>query len=233
MIITDSVLPFCDACALSKAKKVPFPKEDPEDAPDAIGDVLVGDYQGPFAQRSLGGSNGISTLIDRSSGYVFSVAVRSKTSVFDHFVSINERYKTLHGRSIQILRTDNGGEYKNDSFNKYCIDNGILHQFTNPHTPEQNKCAEKHNQILYEIILATLNASNLSRALCAEVHQTTVHVHNRTVLAGQTMTPYELWTGEQPNDSNLHPVGATTFVLIPKPNQQKLVTNKATKGILV
>jgi hypothetical protein len=233
MVISDKHLPFCDACALSKAKKLPFPTEDPDTTCKEIGDIIVGDYQGPFAQRSLGGANGISSYIDRASGYVFSTAVKHKTSVFDHFVSINERYKTIHGRSIRILRTDNGGEYKNTLFTQYCQQNGIIHQFTNPHTPEQNKCAEKHNQILYEKLLSILNATNLSRALWAEVHQTTVHIHNRTVRTGYTKTPYELWTGECPNLSNLHPIGTPTFVLIPKSNQQKLITNKALKGTLV
>jgi hypothetical protein len=233
MIITDTDLPFCEACALSKAKKVPFPQPASTTKPSIIGDILVGDYQGPFTQKSLGGATGISTYIDTTSGYAFCLAVQSKASVFEHFVTINERYKTQHGRSIRILRTDNGGEYKNSSFAQYCRDNGIIHQFTNPHTPEQNKRAEKHNQIFYEKLLATLNSSHLNRALSAEVLQTIVHVHNRTVRTGQTLTPYELWTGEQPNLSHLHPIGTPTFVLIPKANQQKLVTNKATKGVLV
>jgi cold shock CspA family protein len=215
MIITDTELPFCNACALSKAKKIPFPDEDPNAPCTEMGDILVGDYQGPFQQRSLGGANGISSYIDRASGFAFSIAVNTKTSVFDHFVSINERYKTLHGKSIRILRTDNNGEYKNASFDIYCKDNGIIHQFTNPHTPEQNKCAK---------ILATLNGTNLSRALWAEVHQTMTHVHNRTVRTGCTKTPYELWTGQCPNMANLHPIGTPAFVLIPKQNQQKLLT---------
>jgi hypothetical protein len=235
MVITDkeSKLSFCDFCALSKAHKIPFPKQDPNSQPDQIGDILVGDYQGPFAQRSLGGANGISSFTDKASGYVFSKAVKVKTSTFDHFVTINEQFRTKHGRSIKILRTDNGGEYKNTLFEKYCQENGIIHQFTNPHTPEQNKCAEKHNQILFEKLLTMLNSSHISKALWAEVYQATVHIHNRTVRSNNTLTPYELWTGEKPNLSNLHPIGTTTFVLIPKCNQRKLVTDKAVKGHLV
>jgi hypothetical protein len=76
MIITDkdSLLSLCEACALSKAKKIPFPKQDPNSPEDQVGDILVGDYQGPFVQRSLGGANGISTYTDKASGYVFSQA---------------------------------------------------------------------------------------------------------------------------------------------------------------
>jgi hypothetical protein len=39
---------------------------------------------------------------------------------------------------------------------------------------EQNKSTEKHNQIFYEKLLATLNASNLSHTLWAEVLQAIV-----------------------------------------------------------
>jgi hypothetical protein len=30
------------------------------------------------------------------------------------------------GKSIKILRSDQGGEYKSGDFNKYCKDNGIV-----------------------------------------------------------------------------------------------------------
>jgi hypothetical protein len=30
------------------------------------------------------------------------------------------------GKSIKILRSDQGGEYKLGDFNKYCKDNGII-----------------------------------------------------------------------------------------------------------
>jgi hypothetical protein len=102
MIITDMDLPPCEACALSKAKNVPFPHTRSTTPSSSIGDILVGDYQGPFAQRSLGGATGISSYIDMTSGYAFCLAVQSKISVFQHFVTINEQYKNAHGKSICI-----------------------------------------------------------------------------------------------------------------------------------
>jgi transposase InsO family protein len=38
-------------------------------------------------------------------------------------------------KSIKILHSDQGGEYKLGDFNKYYKDNGIVQQFTVPYTP--------------------------------------------------------------------------------------------------
>jgi transposase InsO family protein len=42
------------------------------------------------------------------------------------------------GKSIKILRSDQGEEYKSRDFNKYCKDHGIVQQFMVPHTPRRN-----------------------------------------------------------------------------------------------
>jgi transposase InsO family protein len=47
------------------------------------------------------------------------------------------------GKTIKILRSDQGGEYRLGNFIKYCKDHGIIQQFTVPHTPQQNEVAER------------------------------------------------------------------------------------------
>ena len=44
---------------------------------------------------------------------------------------------------IKILRSDHGGEFKNESFEKFCDENGILHNFFTPRTPQQNGVVER------------------------------------------------------------------------------------------
>nr|GEZ04133.1 retrovirus-related Pol polyprotein from transposon TNT 1-94 [Tanacetum cinerariifolium] len=53
-------------------------------------------------------------------------------------------------RKIKHLRTDNGEEYKNDIFTKFCEDEGIVRHFTVRHTPQQNRVAERMNRTLLE-----------------------------------------------------------------------------------
>ena len=46
--------------------------------------------------------------------------------------------ETQHNFELKILRTDNGSKYTNIEFQSFCFANGILHQTSCPHTPEQN-----------------------------------------------------------------------------------------------
>ena len=40
------------------------------------------------------------------------------------------------GRSVKVLRTDNGGEFTSDEFEKYLKKEGIKHELTIPKCPE-------------------------------------------------------------------------------------------------
>jgi len=49
------------------------------------------------------------------------------------------------GKSIRILYSDQGGEYKKACVLKYFEDNEIQEYFTVLHTPQQNEVAERKN----------------------------------------------------------------------------------------
>ena len=62
-----------------------------------------------------------------------------------------EAEKSL-GRSIKILRTDNGGEFSSDEFEKYLKKEGIKHELTIPKCPGQNGVDERFNRTLVEMV---------------------------------------------------------------------------------
>ncbi|KAH9687230.1 hypothetical protein KPL70_014688 [Citrus sinensis] len=53
-------------------------------------------------------------------------------------------------RKVKRLRSDNGGEYKNDPFLQICQDEGIVRHFTVRDTPQQNGVAKRMNQTILE-----------------------------------------------------------------------------------
>ena len=69
------------------------------------------------------------------------------------------------GRKMKCLRTDNGGEYISNEFQKLLKKEGIKHQRTVPKTPEQNGISERLNRTLMEtvrsiyLMLSFLNVS--------------------------------------------------------------------------
>ena len=58
--------------------------------------------------------------------------------------------ENLSGRKVKTLHTDNGGEYTSREFELYLTREGIHHETTIPHTPEQNGEAERQTRTLIE-----------------------------------------------------------------------------------
>ena len=137
------------------------------------------------------------------------------------------------GKSIKILQSDQGGEYKSGDFNKYCKDNGIVQQFTVPHTPQQNGVAERKNRTLVECARSMMKGKNLSNAFGAEAINTAVYLKNRSpTRCLDSVTPFEALYGSKTAVNNLKVFGCKAFAHIPKENRRKLDA-KATKCIFI
>ena len=50
---------------------------------------------------------------------------------------------------MQKIRSDNGKEYTNEIFDKFCEEAGIEHQLTSPYTPQQNGVSERKKSKYY------------------------------------------------------------------------------------
>lgn len=82
------------------------------------------------------------------------------------------------GKSIKVLRSDNGTEYINSTMNKYLESKGIQHQKSIPYTPEQMGIAERNNRTVVERARSMLVDANLDQKYWAEAVQTAVHCKN-------------------------------------------------------
>jgi hypothetical protein len=136
-------------------------------------------------------------------------------------------------KSIKILRSDQGGEYKLGDFNKYCKDNGIVQQFTVPHTPQQNGVTERKSRTLVECARSMMKGKNLSNAFCAEAINTAVYLKNRIpTRCLDNVTPFEALNGSKLAVYNFKVFGCKAFSHIPKENRRKLDA-KAIKCIFI
>lgn len=162
---------------------------------------------------------------------VFVYFLENKTGVRAIFESLQSRSSRIvadnTGKTIKILRTDNGGEYVNKDLQNYLKRCGIRFQTTCPHTPQQNGMAERMNRTIVEKSRCMLFGSNLDKSFWAEAVATAVYVTNRSPSRGlEGKTPEEIWSGQLPNLSHLRTFGckacAMSMCHVPKKNRQKL-----------
>jgi transposase InsO family protein len=68
---------------------------------------------------------------------------------------------------ILKVRSDHGGEFENEPFEKFCEEHGILHEFSSPRTPQQNGVIERKNRSLQEMARTMMHENNLAKFLWA------------------------------------------------------------------
>eukprot|EP00158_Paraphelidium_tribonemae_P000970 Partr_v1_DN23774_c0_g1_i1_m52733 putative retrotransposon Tto1 - Nicotiana tabacumSimilarity to retrotransposon Tto1 -Nicotiana tabacumSimilarity to reverse transcriptase pol - Volvox carteri len=83
----------------------------------------------------------------------------------------------------QMLRTDNGGEFKNASFTDYTLAYGILQEFTVPHCSCQNGVAERINLTILNAVRACLHESDLPLPFWDEAALCSMYTRNRSPTA--------------------------------------------------
>ena len=152
---------------------------------------------------SIGGSKYLLTLTDDYTKYVTVYFIRSKSEVLSKFMEYVSRVENETGLRVRAISTDDGGGYTSQSFNKFCADKGIVHQFTNPYTPEQNGVSERLNRTLIESQRSMLYHAKMPLRVWAESMSTAVILHNRSPTSAlKDKTLFESWFGKKPNVSN-------------------------------
>jgi transposase InsO family protein len=58
---------------------------------------------------------------------------------------------------LKVIRSDNGTEFKNTSFDEFCLEHGIDQQFSALRVPQQNGVVERKNRTLVEMARTILD----------------------------------------------------------------------------
>ena len=106
--------------------------------------LVHSDVWGPGPINSINGHRYYVIFVDDFTRFTCFFLLKHKSQVlalFQHFKNTMENYL---GTSIKTLRTNCGGEYTNNEFRNFCSKSGILHQFTCPHTSQQNEIGRAH-----------------------------------------------------------------------------------------
>ncbi|KAI5323960.1 hypothetical protein L3X38_033033 [Prunus dulcis] len=111
-------LEFCRFCTMGKQSKIAFKQRNKEEESTSVLDYIHTDVWGPSQVKS-----------------------NEKSEIFTKFKEWKAEVENLTGRKIKILKSDNGGEYKDNKFLEFCRSEGIKRHFTVKKTPQQNGAA--------------------------------------------------------------------------------------------
>jgi transposase InsO family protein len=100
--------------------------------------LLHMDTIGPSRVHSMRGKWYVLVIVDDYSRYSWVLFLESKDEVFQHFQSLSLRLNNEHSIFIKAIHSDNGTEFRNDSFDQFCLEHGIDQQFSAPRVPQQN-----------------------------------------------------------------------------------------------
>jgi transposase InsO family protein len=74
---------------------------------------------------SMGSKWYVLVIVDDYSRYSWVFFLESKDEVFEHFLSLTLRLNDKHPNCLKAIRSDNGTEFRNASFDEFFLEHGI------------------------------------------------------------------------------------------------------------
>ena len=194
--VEDECKEKCKGCMAGKMKRVSFTGNTGISTGEVL-ELVHSDVCGPMKNPTLSGTRYYVAFIDDYSRFTFVYPMTRKDQVFDRFMEFKKLAELQTGKLIKRFRSDGGGEYDNQKFEKLFKECGIQHEFTAPYCPEQNGVLERANRTIVEKARSMLHFHGLPYSLWGEAVSVSVYIKNRVPTKQLGMkTPYELWTGK-------------------------------------
>jgi hypothetical protein len=167
----------CETCILAKSHRTSYPLSmNKSHVPFAL---IHSDVWGPSPISTVSGIRWFVIFIDDCTRMTWLYLLKHKAEVLSVFQYFHTMVQNQFSAKIQILRSDNGGEYINREFHEYFQKHGLIHETSCPHTPQQNGVAERKNRHILETARALLLGSHLPSRHWADAVATSVHLLNR------------------------------------------------------
>jgi transposase InsO family protein len=98
--------------------------------------------------------------------------------VFEHFRSLALRLNNEHSIYLKVIHSDNGTEFRNASFDEFCLEHEINQQFSALRVPQQNGVMERKNHTLVVMARMMLDEHRTPRRFWADAISTTCYIFN-------------------------------------------------------
>ncbi|CAN6568096.1 unnamed protein product [Malus baccata var. baccata] len=167
----------CEVCILAKSHHVSFP---PSMNKRLFPFELVhSNVWGPSPVSTLSGIKWFVTFVDDCTRMTWIYVMKNKSDMGMVFRSFFQMVATQYSSVIKVFHSDNGGEYIGSELSTFLRDQGILHETTCPHTPQQNGVAERKNRHILETARALLIGASVPKRFWLEAVTYAVYVINR------------------------------------------------------
>jgi hypothetical protein len=91
------------------------------------GQLLHMDIVGPSRVHSMGGKWYVLVIVDDYCRYPWVFFLERNDEVFEHFQSLAFRLNNTHPNYLKAICSDNGTEFRNASFDEFCLEHCIDH----------------------------------------------------------------------------------------------------------
>ncbi|KAK1665796.1 hypothetical protein QYE76_053955, partial [Lolium multiflorum] len=204
----------CRACVEGKMHDSPHPSKTIISSKRIL-ELLHVDLFGPVTHASLGAKKHCLVIVDDYSRYTWVYFLKTKDETQQIFIDFATEVQRQHNLLIMAIRSDNGSEFKNYTLNDFLSDEGIRHQYSTYHTPQQNGVAERKNRTLMDMARSMMAEYKSRYNFWAEAISTACHSSNRLYLRkGLNKTPYEILTGNKPNISYFKVFGSLEGIFV-------------------
>ena len=85
-------------------------------------------------------------FVDDFSGMTWLYLFQTKDEVARIFKLFHKMVLTQFNKKIKIFKSDNGGEFVNNTLKEYFASNGLIHETSCVGTPQQNGVTERKNR---------------------------------------------------------------------------------------
>ncbi|KAH9127699.1 hypothetical protein AeMF1_002040 [Aphanomyces euteiches] len=222
---------FCESCLAGKQSRLPFPKRSLSTTSEPF--VLVhSDICGPMRHPALRDrSRYFITFTYDYSRYGFVFFLKNKSDALQCFKEFTAYCRTQFDLPVRCLHSDNGGEYFSNSFSEFLLENGIQHDATVPHTPQQNGVNERMNRTLVECARSMLHFCKAPLRFWAEAVSHAMYLRNRTYSSSTPgMTPFERLWKSKPDLGNLRIFGCEAYAHV-EPHQRSKFASKTIRAM--
>jgi transposase InsO family protein len=190
----------CSACPIASVHRTRFPHDSSHPERYQLWSIAALDHAQLPEPALPNGHLYIFAIVDTFSRYAESFLVRSRRA--RDAIPCLKRYRVT-AKLLDTIRTDNASELVGREFNDYLLDEGLMHETTAPHSPEQNSIVESFIKCTLAITRAIMVQADAPLPYFGLAFLHATKLWNFITHVGQTESPYQIAFGRKPDLSLL------------------------------